>query len=117
MTLAERAVQIWQVLVGAAYTRQTLTYRLLGDRIGVGANLLASPLGLVARYCDVKMLPPLTVLVVRQGDGRPGEGFTWATDLDGAREAVYDCAWYQLRPPGASDFALIEQMGIGEHGA
>ena len=113
MTWAERAVQIWQVLIAAAHERRTLTYRLLGDRIGLGANLLADPLALVARYCAVKQWPPLTVLVVRAGDGRPDPRFTWASDPDGAREAVYEHDWFKLRPPSAADFALIDDIGIG----
>ena len=113
MTWPERAVQVWQVLIGAAHERRTLTYRLLADRIGLGANLLAQPLGLVARYCAAKQWPPLTVLVVQSGDGRPGAGFVWATDPDGAREAVYEHDWFKLRPPSADDFALIDNIGIG----
>ena len=113
MTGPERAVQLWQVLIAAADERRTITYRLLGDRIGLGPDLLAQPLALVARYCAAKQWPPLTVLVVQAGDGRPGASFVWATDADGAREAVYEHPWFRLRPPSAGDFALIDDIGIG----
>ena len=113
MTLAERAVQLWQVLIAAASQRRTVTYRLLGEQVDLGPALVAEPLALVARYCAAKQWPPLTVLVVQAGDGRPGASFVWATDADGAREAVYEHEWFKLRPPSAGDFALIDDIGIG----
>ena len=114
MIWSERAVQIWQVLVSAAFYRQTLTYTLLAERIGIDASELAQPLGMVTRYCSMKQLPPLSVVVVRSDAGTPASDLTWATDIDFAREAVYQLAWYKLRPPAAQDFALLESMGFGE---
>lgn len=53
MTRSEQAVQVWQVLVGAAFYRQTLTYTILAERIGVDVAALATPLGMVNRYCSM----------------------------------------------------------------
>ena len=117
MNWSERAVQVWQVLVSAAYHRQTLTYTLLGDRIGVDGGDLAQPLGMVTRYCSMKQLPPLSVLVVRADAGTPATEMTWASDVDFAREAVYQLEWYKLKPPSSNDFALLESMGFGEPAA
>jgi hypothetical protein len=114
MTSGERAVQIWQVLVSAAHDRRTVTYALLAEWIGLGQNLLAQPLGMVARYCALRQLPPLTVLVVQADVGRPAAGFTWASDVDFAREAVFQRAWYALRPPSANDFTLTEHMSTDQ---
>lgn len=114
MTRSERAVQVWQVLVNAAFHRQTLTYTLLADRIGADANELAAPLGMIHRYCAMKQLPPLSVLVVRSDAGTPAADLSWTTDVDFAREAVYQLEWLKLKPPAASDFALVESMGFGE---
>jgi putative restriction endonuclease len=114
MTRPEQAVQVWQVLVGAAFYRQTLTYTLLADRIGIDAGAVAFPLGMVNRYCSMKQLPPLTVLVVRSDAGTPAGDLTWTTDVDFAREAVYQLEWFKLKPPSANDFALVENMGFGE---
>ena len=114
MTRSERAVQVWQVLVNAAFYRQTLTYTLLADRIGAESAELASPLGMVSRYCALKQLPPLSVLVVRSDAGTPAADLSWTTDVDFAREAVYQLEWLKLKPPSASDFALVENMGVGE---
>ena len=116
MTRSEQAVQVWQVLVGAASYRQTLTYTMLGDRIGVDAANLATPLGMVNRYCSMKQLPPLAVLVVRADAGTPASELTWTTDVDFAREAVYQLEWFKLKPPSANDFVLVESMGFGEPG-
>ena len=43
-------------------------------------------------------------------------GDTW-TDIDFAREAVYQLEWFKLKPPSANDFALLESMGFGEPAA
>jgi hypothetical protein len=114
MTRADRAVQVWQALLSAAHNRQTLTYSLLADQVGLAASELADPLGMVAGYCAVKQLPPLPVLVVQVDIGTPASGLAWASDPDFAREAVYQYAWFRLKPPSSSDFALVESMGFGE---
>jgi hypothetical protein len=87
---------------------------LLADRIGLDTNALATPLGMVNRYCTMKQLPPLAVLVVRSDAGTPATDLTWTTDVDFAREAVYQLEWFKLKPPSANDFALVESMGFGE---
>ena len=114
MTRSEQAVQVWQVLVSAAFYRQTLTYTLLADRIGLDGGGLTQALGMVSRYCSMKKLPPLPVLVVRSDAGTPAAELTWTTDVDFAREAVFSTEWYKLKPPSANDFALLESMGVGE---
>ncbi len=110
----ERAAQIWQVLVAAAHDRRTLTYAIVAERIGIEPNQLAQPLGMVARYCSLRQLPPLTVLVVQVDVGRPAAGFSWASDVDYAREAVFQQGWFSLRPPSSSDFTLVEGMSTDE---
>jgi hypothetical protein len=114
MTRSEQAVQVWQVLIGAALLRQTLTYTMLAERIGTDSGALGVPLGMVNRYCAMKQLPPLAVLVVRSDAGTPADDLTWTTDVDFAREAVYQLEWFKLKPPSANDFALVENMGFGE---
>ena len=114
MTRSEQAVQVWQVLIGAAFYRQTLTYTLLADRVGREAGALTVPLGMINRYCSMKQLPPLAVLVVRSDAGTPADDLSWTTDVDFAREAVYQLEWFKLKPPSANDFALVENMGFGE---
>ena len=112
MTRSDRAVQVWQVLVNAAFYRQTLTYTLLADRIGADSTELSVPLGMISRYCALKQLPPLSVLVVRSDAGTPAADLSFATDVDYAREAVYQLEWLKLKPPASNDFALVESMGL-----
>ena len=114
LSRADRATQVWQALLSAAHNRQTLTYSLLAEQIGLAAKELTEPLVMVAGYCAVKQLPPLPVLVVQVDTGTPATGMSWASDPDFAREAVYQHAWFRLKPPSASDFALVESMGFGE---
>jgi len=108
MTLPERATQIWMVLIGAARIRQTLTYSMLADLIGMGAGTLSQPLELVMRYCERNELPPLTVLVVNQDTGRPGAGLSTLEELNRDRERVFNQDWFRQVPPRAEDFVIPE---------
>lgn len=104
MKRPERALQIWQVLVGAAHNRQILTYEILARLIGMGAGTLAQTLDIIMRYCQRRQLPPLTAIVVRKDTGLPGTGLTTPQELNREREAVYSHAWYRQVPPQLADF-------------
>jgi hypothetical protein len=104
MTQAHRAQQIWQVLSSAAHNRQILTYSGLGELIGTGAGTLAPLLGLVMRYCDVRGLPPLTVIVVNKNTGLPGSGLTTLENLGVDRERVFVHEWLKMPVPSLIDF-------------
>ena len=102
---AERAMQVWLILVGAAHNRQTLTYGILAEILGFkGAGVLGHTLGHIMHYCREENLPALTVLVVNQETGLPGAGLT-ETDLNAEREAVFDFKWYGIIPPTPADLA------------
>lgn len=108
MTREERALQIWQVLIGAARNRQTLTYEMLDDLIGMGgAFVLAHPLDVVAKHCAQHGLPPLTVLVVSKNAGEPGAGYVAVSGVGGDREQVFNYAWYRLPPRQTADLASV----------
>lgn len=105
MTRSERAMQVWQILVGAAHNRQTLTYGQVAAYLEFeGAGVLAQILGYIMRHCEAKGLPPLTCLVVNQTTGLPGAGLTTVENLPADREAVYNKNWFALRPVQISDF-------------
>ncbi len=106
MTRLQRALQIWQLLIGAARLRQTLTYSTVADAIGMGAGTLSQPLELVMRYCERGGLPPLTVLVVNQETGRPGAGLSTLEELNRDRERVFNYAWFQLAPLRPEDLVI-----------
>ena len=97
--LPMRALQIWQILISAARNRQLLTYGILASMLGYErAGVLAQPLGHIMYYCQQNELPPLTILVVNQDTGVPGEGLTGA-DLNADRESVFRYDWYSIIPP------------------
>lgn len=108
-----RAVQIWQILVSYATTRRTLTYGILAELMGfAGAGVFARLLGHIMYYCrEHKGLPPLTVLVVNQETGLPGEGLTEAK-LNADRERVFKYPWFNVVPPTAEELHAAFERGM-----
>lgn len=89
-----RALQIWQILIAKASNRQTVTYGIFADLLGFhGAGVLAHMLGHIMFYCQQNDLPPLTVIVVNQDTGLPGEGLSGA-DLSADRERAFNFRWF-----------------------
>jgi hypothetical protein len=106
-TRATRALQVWLILIGKAHNRQIMTYGMLADLLGFkGAGVLAQILGHVMYYCQDNKLPPLTILVVNQRTGLPGEGLIGA-DLNADRETVFNHPWYEIHPPTAEQIADV----------
>jgi hypothetical protein len=105
MTLAERGLQIWQVLIGVAHRRETITYKQLTTLIGMNApGGMSRPLDTVFEYCNREGLPPLTILVVNEKTGRPGVGSGFeGAEQDAQREKVYRHPWFQRLPPTLTD--------------
>ncbi len=108
-TYPERAVQAWQILIGAAMNRQTYTYerlsRLMYQRDAAG--VLAGILGHIAFYCNDHHLPPLTSIVVGKGRGTPGHDIPIdLTQTDSERERVYETDWYDIYPPSAEELSV-----------
>jgi hypothetical protein len=103
-----RAVQAWQILVGKAMNRQTVTYELL-SRLMYGkhaAGVLAQILGHIAFYCIENKIPPLTDLVVGKGAGKPGDLIPLdPAKIDQKREEVFRTDWYDIYPPSEADLA------------
>jgi hypothetical protein len=102
----ERAVQAWQILVGAAMNRQTLTYKLLSVMMfqKEASGVLDKTLGHIAFYCDDNGLPALTSIVVGKSRGTPGHDIPLDSErFDQAREEVYDFDWYDIYPPAAEE--------------
>ncbi|RRR77977.1 MAG: hypothetical protein EI684_00880 [Candidatus Viridilinea halotolerans] len=104
-----RALQIWLILIGTAYSRQTMTYGQLAAMLRFeGAGVLSNPLDHILCYCESNGLPPLTCLVVNQVTGLPGNGLQ-LDDLHGDRERVYNFDWYSLMPPSPEALAEARQ--------
>lgn len=110
MNRAERAMQIWQILIAAAHERKTPTYRQIAGHLGFrGWGTMAQMLDLIADHCKTNNLPPLTCLVVSETTGMPGDGFTTVESLPRDREAVYKHNWFAMYPVQISDFQTTQK--------
>jgi len=106
-----RAVQAWQILVGAGMNRQTFTYESISILMyqKKAAGVLDKILGHIAYYCLDNGLPPLSSLVVGKGRGTPGKDIPIEQDnMDEQRESVYEFDWYNIYPPTAEE--LLESF-------
>ena len=102
----KRAVQAWQILVGLAMNRKTITYkelsRLMYQKPAPG--VLDRILGHVAFCCDDNGFPALTSIVVGKGRGTPGKDIPVnLRHIDEYREEVYDFDWYNIFPPSVEE--------------
>lgn len=110
MTRYQRASQIWSLLVCAARERKTYTYGNVADILGFGgAGVMAPLLGCIMWFCEENDLPPLTVLVVNQDTGLPGEGLSTLEEVNEDREAVFEFNWFVIEPPQNSDFESVDK--------
>ena len=100
-----RALKIWQVLISQARHRQTITYRGLAREIeeGIDQHILGPFLDRVSEYTVMVRNVDLTVLVVREHEGRPGR-LGGVQDWDAERERSYNVNWYGVTPPTPRDF-------------
>lgn len=96
-----RANKLWDVLVEVARTKdEVITYGDAARRIGIHHRALRFPLDLVGKYCLAERLPPLTGIVVRSDDSRPGTGFTNAMpDYVDRLAGVYATNWNKIQNP------------------
>lgn len=95
-------------LVGAARAGTALTYAEMLERLGYHFSrpkmrALCAVLGDVDRDAEARGEPELAVLVVRQSDGIPGQGW-WVAG--GARSRGYGGPW---EGPGAARFIRAVQ--------
>lgn len=104
-TREARAIQIWQILIGLAHNRQTITYKILSELLGYkGAGVFAQLLDPIMSYCKKNQLPPLTILVVNESTGSPGTGLTTIENENADRERVFNYKWYNIYSPSEEDF-------------
>jgi len=96
----QRAHQLWSVLAFAAYNRQTLTYSFAGKLVGLPAAAIGKSLYPIQYFCKQQGLPPLTVLVVNQATGRPGEGLD-VDDFAKMVQEVFEYDWISYKAPEA----------------
>ncbi len=107
----ERALQLWQILIGKAHNQQLVTYGELRDILGFGgAGVFAQPLGHIAYYCDREDLPPLTTVVIKEDTGEPGDGIP-VKNIHKNRMKVFAYDWYRMIPPTPDEFEEAWERG------
>ena len=99
MTLSQRAVQLWPLLVHCAQQRQTLTYGQLETLTGLHRAGFGKVLARIGAYCRHQRAPTLDVLVVQSDSGVPGEGFGAPDELPRAQAAVFNFDWSAVPAP------------------
>lgn len=109
-----RALQIYQILIGLAANRQTITYGLLSDKMGGYAGgrggILAHPLGCIMRWCQTNELPALTTLVVDSQTGLPSVGLTTVENnqFPAECERVFRFGWFAIFPPALDELRALK---------
>lgn len=99
MTKYERAQQLWAILVMAARNRQVLTYGIIEKATGLVRPSIGGMLSPIQNYCINKKLPPLTILVVSDKTGTPGDGFIAAADIPKTQQEVFAYDWLEYGCP------------------
>ncbi|MEG3155373.1 ribose-phosphate pyrophosphokinase [Sphingomonas sp. RB1R13] len=106
------ATEVRAYLIGAAAAGHSLTYSELLERLGYSFSrpkmrALCVTLGVVDRDGATRDEPELAVLVVRQSDGLPGQGW-WVAG--GARDHGYEGPWEG--PAAAAFIARLQQVAF-----
>jgi alkylated DNA nucleotide flippase Atl1 len=110
MTRYERSMQIWSLLICAAKERKTYTYGDVADILGMGgAGVMAQFLAPIMWLCEDRDWPPLTVLVVNQNSGLPGDGLTTIENVNTDREKVFNFDWFGVVPPSLQGFTSADR--------
>tara|TARA_R110002072_G_scaffold187924_3_gene344716 strand:- start:2557 stop:3342 length:786 start_codon:yes stop_codon:yes gene_type:complete len=98
---SERAARAWPILIDVARSARKITYGTIGKQLGIHHRTVRYVLSEIQDYCLAEKLPPITILVVDQKEGKPGTGFiAWdVDDLDHGLERVYGHPWSSLDNP------------------
>jgi len=112
MTKYERAAQLWSVLALAARNRQVLTYDIVARLVGVPRPALGGFLAPIQAHCIRNSLPPLTILVVSEQTGLPGEGFIGDENIPRAQIDVFSYDWIAPGAPTVDDFETSDQASL-----
>jgi hypothetical protein len=109
MTALAEPAEVRAHLVGAARAGVALTYGELLERLGTSFSRpkmrqLCALLGAIDEEAEARNEPELAVLVVRQSDGLPGQG--WWT-AGGGRHRGYQGPWEG--PDAARFIAAVQQ--------
>lgn len=98
-TEAEKAAQIWQILVCKAYTRQTISLeellRLMGFNLTMNPNLMILQSGYISYFCQHYNLPPLLMLIKENARKEKQTTITVEAQL----KNIFEYNWFAIIPP------------------
>lgn len=96
----QRALLAWDILIKLASIDGIITYKELGNKIGIHYRAIRFVLEIIQDYCITNNLPPITILI-GDSNGIPGTGFTaWSRDnIDEGKIEVYKHSWSNLENP------------------
>jgi len=92
MSDAQRALQLWPLLVFAARTNSVLSYDTVQEMTGL-VRQNPNALGHIAFYCMKKRLPLLSSLVVNQKSGNPESEFYDGMDIAAEHRRCFVHDW------------------------
>ena len=88
---------IWPILVQNATIRKKITYKELGEKVGVHPRALRFALELIQDKCNEFNYPPITTLVVNSYTGLPGAGNRIPEDdFESALDTVFSFDWSKV---------------------
>jgi|SRR5579859_137640 len=108
MTKYERAQQLWSILVLAARNRQILSYGIIEQATGLVRPSIGQMLSPIQNYCLNRKKPPLTILVVSEKSGIPGEKFIAAKDIPQAQQHVFAYDWLAWGCPQTAELEKLD---------
>ena len=106
---AVKASQAWPLLTFAARHHQIFTYEELGQHLGLPSVAVGDALGPIYRYCQLKGLPLLNLIVVRKDTGKPENDEFSEYDIPKEQAKVFLHTWFNEknnaeRVPSIEDF-------------
>jgi len=111
MTRYQRSMQIWILLTSATLNRKTYTYGEIAGLLGFkGAGVMAQFLAPIMWLCENNNYPPLTIIVVNQETGLPGDGLSTIEEVNTDREKVFNFTWFEIEPPQIEDFRQADRQ-------
>ena len=90
----ERTFRAWPLLTDRAEKRSKISYGEVAEHLQIHHRPVRYVLGVIQDWCLRERKPPLTILVISQGEGKPGQGFiAWdSSNLNKGYEEVYASA-------------------------
>lgn len=97
----ERAFRAWPLLTDRAAKRSKITYGEVAEHLQIHHRPVRYVLGVIQDWCLREPKPPLTILVISQDKGQPGQGFiAWdSSNLTDGYQEVYAYPWHTLANP------------------